>query len=43
MVHSHFSQGILFKFELYKGKTVKSLKLDPSMLKLSGNRKFGQI
>lgn len=41
MVHSHFSQGILCKFDLYKGKTVKSLKLDPSMLKLTGNRKTG--
>lgn len=41
MVHSHFSQGILCKFDLYMGKTVKSLKLDPSMLKLTGNRKTG--
>lgn len=24
VVHSHFSQGILCKFDLYKGKTVKS-------------------
>lgn len=40
MVHSHFSQGILCKSDLYKGKTVKSLKLDPSMLKLR-NRKTG--
>ena len=40
-MHSHFSQGILCKFDLYKGKTVKSLKLDPSMLKLTGNRKTG--
>lgn len=41
VVHSHFSQGIHCKFDLYKGKTVKSLKLNPSMLKLTGIRKTG--